>query len=142
LERVLDALARDLKYRRQLDPSECFIDGIFMAPSWPPAKGRKCGSDQVGHRDEAPVSADRADLPRAARAASAAPHEVTLVAVTLDSRFVDPLSERLFADHAYDADPLDDALHTGAVLRNTIMNLLDREASGSETSARALTLLV
>jgi transposase len=43
-------------------------------------------------------------------AASAAPHEVTLVAPTLDSRFVSELSERLIGDRAYDADPLDEAL--------------------------------
>src|SRR5579859_6267600 len=53
---------------------------------------------------------DRAGLPLAACAASASPHEVTLVAATLDSRFVDDLPERLIGDRAYDADPLDAAL--------------------------------
>ncbi len=43
-------------------------------------------------------------------AASAAPHEVTLVAPTLDSRFVPDLPRRLIGDRAYDADPLDMAL--------------------------------
>jgi len=51
--------------------------------------------------------ADRAGLPLAACAASAAPHEVTLVAPTLDSRFVADLPRRLIGDRAYDADPLD-----------------------------------
>jgi transposase len=37
--------------------------------------------------------------------------QVTLVAPTLDSRFVDALPERLIGDRAYDADPLDAALH-------------------------------
>jgi transposase len=70
--------------------------------------------------------ADRSGLPLAVCAASASPHEVTLVAATLDSRFVDDLPERLIGDlperligdlperligdRAYDADPLDAAL--------------------------------
>jgi len=54
--------------------------------------------------------ADRAGLPLAACAAPAAPHEVGLVAATLDSRFVADLPRRLIGDRAYDADPLDEAL--------------------------------
>jgi len=54
--------------------------------------------------------ADRAGLPLAAGAASATPHEVRLVAATLDSRFVDETPQRLIGDRAYDADPLDQAL--------------------------------
>src|SRR5579884_4200638 len=54
--------------------------------------------------------ADRAGLPVAMCAASASPHEVTLVAATLDSRFVDDLPARLIGDRAYDADPLNEAL--------------------------------
>ena len=54
--------------------------------------------------------ADRAGLPLAVCAASATPHEVALVAPTLDSRFVDDMPRRLIGDRAYDADPLDEAL--------------------------------
>jgi transposase len=54
--------------------------------------------------------ADRAGLPLAVCAASDAPHEVTLVAPTLDSRFVDELPQRIIGDRAYDADPLDETL--------------------------------
>ena len=54
--------------------------------------------------------ADRFGLPLAACAASATPHEVTLVAPTLDSRFVAEMPQRLIGDRAYDADPLDAAL--------------------------------
>jgi len=54
--------------------------------------------------------ADRFGLPLAVCAASATPHEGTLVAPTLDSRFVADVPERLIGDRAYDADPLDDAL--------------------------------
>jgi transposase len=60
--------------------------------------------------------ADRFGLPLAACAASAAPHEVTLVAPTptLDSRFIAALPQRLIGDRAYDADSLDLALtHLG-----------------------------
>jgi transposase len=58
--------------------------------------------------------ADRAGLPLAVCAASAAPHEVTLVAPTLDSRFVADSPQRLIGDRAYDADSLDVALaHLG-----------------------------
>ena len=62
--------------------------------------------------------ADGAGLPFAVcviRAASAAPHEVTIVAPTLptrDSRFIDELTHRLICDRAYDADRLDTALAT------------------------------
>lgn len=41
---------------------------------------------------------DRAGLPLAICAALATPHEVTLVAATLDSRFVDDLPERLIGE--------------------------------------------
>jgi len=54
--------------------------------------------------------ADRFGLPLAACAASASPSEVTLVAPTLDSRFVDEFPQRLIGDKGYDADPLDAAL--------------------------------
>src|SRR5689334_14399229 len=54
--------------------------------------------------------ADRAGLPLAMCTASAAPHEVTLVAPTLDSRFITDLPQRLIGDRAYDADSLDVAL--------------------------------
>jgi transposase len=54
--------------------------------------------------------ADRFGLPLAACAASATPHEVTLVAPTLDSRFLDAVPQRLIGDRAYDADALDAAL--------------------------------
>src|SRR5262245_34209853 len=54
--------------------------------------------------------ADRLGLPHAACTASATPHESTLVAPTLDSRFIDDLPQRLIGDRAYDADPLDVAL--------------------------------
>jgi transposase len=53
------------------------------------------------------VVADNASLPLAIHAASAAPHEVTLVGETLLQSFVPEQPERLIGDKAYDSDPLD-----------------------------------
>jgi transposase len=68
------------------------------------------GTTKRGKGTKLMAVADRAGLPLAMCAAAATPHEVTLVAATLDSRFVDALPQRLIGDRAYDADPLDDAL--------------------------------
>ncbi len=53
------------------------------------------------------VVADNASLPLAVHAASASPHEVTLVRETLVESFVLAKPERLIGDKAYDSDPLD-----------------------------------
>ena len=53
------------------------------------------------------VVADNASLPLAIHAASAAPHEVTLVGETLLQSFIVQQPERLIGDKAYDSDPLD-----------------------------------
>ena len=53
---------------------------------------------------------DSRSLPVAIAVASASPHEVTLVAKTLASRFTKALPRRLVADRAYDSDPLDKKL--------------------------------
>jgi transposase len=68
------------------------------------------GKTKRGKGTKLMAMADRSGLPLAACAASATPHEVTLVASTLDSRFVDDLPQHLIGDRAYDADPLDTAL--------------------------------
>ncbi len=51
--------------------------------------------------------ADRSGLPVAAHAASASPHEVTLVRDTLSNRFIEQPPEHLIGDKAYDSDGLD-----------------------------------
>jgi transposase len=56
------------------------------------------------------VVADNASLPLAIHAASAAPHEVTLVGETLLQSFIAQQPERLIGDKAYDSDPLDTEL--------------------------------
>ena len=53
---------------------------------------------------------DRHGLPVAVGIASASPHEVTLVDVTLDGRFTRALPERLIGDKAYDSNKLDEKL--------------------------------
>ncbi len=68
------------------------------------------GKTKRGKGSKLMAMADRAGLPLAMCAASASPHEVTLVAPTLDSRFVADMPQRLIGDRAYDADPLDEAL--------------------------------
>ena len=70
------------------------------------------GKTKRGKGTKLLAMADRFGLPLAACAASAAPHELTLVAPTLDSRFVDEMPQRLIGDRAYDADGLDRALAT------------------------------
>ena len=50
-------------------------------------------------------------LPVAVHAASASPHEVTLVKETLDAELVAAKPERLIGDRAHDCDPLDAFLH-------------------------------
>ena len=53
------------------------------------------------------VVADNASLPLAIHAASASPHEVTLVGETLLQSFIAAPPRRLIGDKAYDSDPLD-----------------------------------
>ena len=54
--------------------------------------------------------ADGSSLPLAVHAASASPHELTLVGETLSERFVEECPSKLVGDRAYDSDPLDEAL--------------------------------
>ena len=61
------------------------------------------------------VVADFNGLPLAADAASASPHEVTLVRDTLQARFTRERPERLIGDRAYDSDPLDAELQEQGV---------------------------
>jgi len=59
--------------------------------------------------------ADRSGLPVSMHAASASPHEVTLVESTLRDRFVEEKPERLIGDKAYDSDKLDALLKADGV---------------------------
>jgi transposase len=53
---------------------------------------------------------DGSSLPLAIHAASASPHEITLVEETLSERFVEERPSKLVGDRAYDSDALDEAL--------------------------------
>ncbi len=68
------------------------------------------GKTKRGKGTKLVALADASGLPLSVRAASASPHEVTLVGETLDARFVSEKPERLIGDRAYDSDPLDETL--------------------------------
>ncbi|MDQ5828081.1 MAG: IS5 family transposase [Chloroflexota bacterium] len=107
LDEVLHALALDLKERGGLDLSECFVDGTFVGAK----KGEgSVGKTKRGKGTKLMALADRSGLPLAVHAASASPHEVTLVEATLAASFLGEEPQRLIGDRAYDSDPLDAAL--------------------------------
>jgi transposase len=62
---------------------------------------------QAGQGTELMALTDASGLPLAVCAASASPHEVTLVEAALAASFLRERLERLIADRAYDSDPLD-----------------------------------
>ena len=68
------------------------------------------GKTKRGKGTQLLAVADRTGLPLAVRTESATPHEVTLVAATLEDRLVTALPARLIGDRAYDSDPLDACL--------------------------------
>ncbi len=65
------------------------------------------GETKRGKGTKLMVIADHSRLPLAVHAASASPHEVTLVEETLDACFAPGVPDRLIGDRAYDSDPLD-----------------------------------
>ena len=73
------------------------------------------GKTKQGKGTKLMALADRSGLPLAINAASASPHEVTLVKQTLESRFTKEKPERLIGDRAYDSDLLDAALAERAI---------------------------
>ena len=106
LRAVLKALAQDLHARGGLDLSETFIDGSFASAK----KGRAVGKTKRGKGTKIMAIADRTGLPVAITIASASPHEVTLVAQTLNASFLPDNPVRLIGDAAYDSDGLDQTL--------------------------------
>jgi transposase len=112
LESVLATLARHLRERGELDLSECFIDATFVAAR---SGGGCVGKTKRGKGTKLMAIADCSGLPVAVHAASASPHEVTLVKETLAGGFVGAKPERLIGDRAYDSDPLDASLHAEGI---------------------------
>jgi len=72
--------------------------------------GCAVGKTKRGKGTKLMVIADAAGLPLAVHAASASPHEVTLVEATLAQTVTLGQPERLIGDRAYDSDPLDQRL--------------------------------
>ena len=68
------------------------------------------GKTKRGKGTKLVALADASALPLAVHAASASPHEVTLVEATLAASCAGEEPERLIGDRAYDSDPLDGAL--------------------------------
>ena len=68
------------------------------------------GKTKRGKGTKLMAMADASGLPLAVHAASASPHEVTLVEATLAASFAGEEPERLIGDRAYDSDPLDAVL--------------------------------
>ncbi len=65
------------------------------------------GKTKRGKGTKLVALADASGLPLSVCAASASPHQVTLVGETLRASFVEGKPERLIGDRAYDSDPLD-----------------------------------
>jgi transposase len=68
------------------------------------------GKTKRGKGTKLMALADASGLPLAVHAASASPHEVTLVGATLAVSCAGEEPERLIGDRAYDSDPLDETL--------------------------------
>ncbi len=73
------------------------------------------GKTKRGKGTKLMAIADGASLPLAVHAASASPHEVTLVGETLSERFVEECPSKLVGDRAYDSDPLDAQLEAEGI---------------------------
>src|ERR1700756_109852 len=73
-------------------------------------RGRCVGKTKRGKGTKLMAVADGSSIPVCVHAASASPHEVTLIRETLDQSFTDQWPEHLIGDKAYDSDPLDEQL--------------------------------
>ena len=65
------------------------------------------GKTKRGKGTKLMAVADGHGIPVAVHATSASPHEITLVAATMERRFVKRIPRRLIGDRAYDSDRLD-----------------------------------
>ena len=68
------------------------------------------GKTKRGKGTKLVALADASGLPISVCAASASPHEVTLVGEVLAAGFLEERPERLIGERAYDSDPLDAGL--------------------------------
>ncbi|MCC6349512.1 MAG: IS5 family transposase [Candidatus Eisenbacteria bacterium] len=101
--RILTALAEDLRSRGKLDLTECFVDATLGGGE----KRELCvGPTKRGKGSKIMAVADRSGLPVAIDVASASPAEVTLVKSILDAGFLPDAPHWLIGDKAYDSDAL------------------------------------
>ena len=125
LRQILETLAQDLEERGELDLSECFIDGTFVAAKKGAQRlvrlnGAKVAKSWQYRCTKFEQSVRSWYLSRPARyicftsigvtrpaPSGATMHEVRLVHETLASRHVSGKPEKLIGDKAYDSDPLD-----------------------------------
>ncbi len=104
MERMLRALAEDLRDRGKLDLTEGFIDGTHAGAK----KGGLALEKLVAGRPPRSWQSQTAMVFLSPLSiASGQRHEVTLVDETLDAAFLDELPQRLIGDKAYDSDKLD-----------------------------------
>jgi IS5 family transposase len=73
------------------------------------------GKTKRGKGTKIMAIADGSSVPLAVHAASASPHEVTLVGETLSERFVEDCPSKLVGNRAYDSDPLDAQLEAEGI---------------------------
>ncbi len=73
------------------------------------------GKTKRGKGTKLMAVADGSGVPICVHAASASPHEVTLVEETLEAGFAPGRPERLIGDRAYDSDPLDAELREAGI---------------------------
>jgi transposase len=78
-------------------------------------RGSCIGKTKRGKGSKLMAVADRSGFPLAIHIASAAPHEITLVRETLQSRFLRSRPQRLIGDRAYDSDALDRELQQNGI---------------------------
>ncbi|WP_202923811.1 IS5 family transposase [Pontibacter fetidus] len=107
MQLVVEALAKDLQERGEVDLSECFIDGSFCMAK---KGGLLLGKTKRGKGTKIMAVTDAGGTILSVSIQSASPHEVKLVENVLEERFIEDLPTRLIGDRAYDSDPLDEEL--------------------------------
>jgi len=101
-------------------------------------RGLDVGKTKRGKGCKVMAIADRHGLPVALCTTSASPAEVTLVATTVDERFVADVPERLIGDKAYDSDPLDETLLHQYGIEMIAPNRSNRRAENQTQDGRSL----
>jgi transposase len=100
-QHLMETVARELEAQGDIELEECFLDASL-------GKAKNvCGKNAAGKGCKIMLMVDAHGLPIAACAASAQPHERTLVQQLFDFIVTVGQPERVVADRAHDADQLD-----------------------------------